>query len=355
MHETRQFMEPKFENIYDLIAKSFSDDLTEQEAIQLNSWKSAERSNLLEYIDYQSIWENSGQLALPGSIDLTDSLKSTRKKAGIGRSPIKWYSYLQVAAVLVLAVMLSALYNLYIAPKAQVNTKIIVYQEVKSTYGTQSRVELSDGTIVNLNSGSSLRFPISFNNQKTRNVTLTGEGHFKVAKNSAQPFVVDVNDIHVKVLGTTFNIDAYADNSSVTIALVEGKITLQQETANGMYDLLEMKPNQVATYQQKTNKLQWRSEKDLNKYTAWTDGKIVFSNDPVATVIHKLENWYNIDIKLADKRLERYRFTGTFINEPLEQVLSIINMTSKMSYTVIPAQKLPDNSYSKRKIILKSK
>ncbi|NEW83085.1 MAG: DUF4974 domain-containing protein [Mariniphaga sp.] len=348
-------MEPKYENIYDLIAKSFTDDLTEQEVILLNSWKMAEQSNLLEYNDYKAIWENSGRLALPNAVDLAGSLKSTRKKAGIDRTPTKLNIYLQVAAVLVLAVMLSALYNLYINPKAQINNEAIVYQEVKTTYGTQSRVELSDGTVVDLNSGSSLRFPTSFNNQKTRNVKLTGEGRFKVARNSAQPFVVDVNKIQVKVLGTTFNIDAYADNSEVVIALVEGKITLQQKTANGTADLLEMKPNQVATYQQSTNKLEWKSERDLDKYIAWTDGKIVFSNDPVNTVIHKLENWYNIDIQLSDRRLCRYRFTGTFINEPLEQVLSILNMTSKMSYTVIQAQKLPDNSFSKRKIILKSK
>jgi len=94
---------------------------------------------------------------------------------------------------------------------------------------------------------------------------------------------------------------------------------------------------------------------DLNKYTAWIDGKIVFSDDPVNTVIQKLENWYNVDIELSDKKMENYRFTGTFLDEPLEQVLSILNLTSQMQYKVIPAKRLGDNSFSKRKIILKSK
>ena len=348
-------MDINYDHIYDLIAKSFTDTLTEQEAFQLNSWKSESTANLLEYKDFRAIWEHSEQLVLPAIIDLSGSLHATRKKAGIKRKAIKLIPFLQAAAVVVLAVIFSGLYNLYNSSKTHVNNEPIVYQEVKATYGTQSKVELSDGTIVTLNSGSTLTFPTSFTNLKSRDVKLTGEGHFVVAKNSAQPFIVEVNKIQIKVLGTTFDIDAYLDNANVTIALVEGKIMLQQKTTAGIVDLMQMKPNQIAFYEQSTNKLKWRTEEDLSKYVAWTDGKIVFANDPVNTVIHKLANWYNVDIKLADKRLERYRFTGTFIDEPLEQVLNILNLTSKMSYTVVAAKKLGDDSYSKRKIILKSK
>jgi len=190
---------------------------------------------------------------------------------------------------------------------------------------------------------------------KSRNVELTGEGHFAVSKNNSQPFIVDINKIQIKVLGTTFNVDAYPDNSTFTIALAEGKIEIQQKSPDGPKDLLVMKPNQVAVYKLSENKLEWKTEADLSKYSAWTDGKIVFFDDPVNTVIQKLENWYNVDIELSDKRLQKYRFTGTFIDEPLEQVLSILNLTSRMQYQIIPAHKLGDNSYSKRKIILKSK
>jgi ferric-dicitrate binding protein FerR (iron transport regulator) len=242
---------------------------------------------------------------------------------------------------------------MFLVSKPVEKTEAVVYQEIKATYGTQSRVELADGTIVFLNSGSKMRFPNSFNGMKNRKVELSGEGHFTVTKNSEQPFLVDVKKMQIEVLGTTFNVDAYPDNNEITVALVEGKITLQKETANGITDLMEMKPNQVAYYRQKENKVFWGNVDDLYKYTAWTTGKIVFSDDPIQTVIQKLENWYNVDIELADKRLERYRFTGTFIDESLEQVLSILNRTSKMEHEIIPAKKMEDNSYSKRKIILK--
>lgn len=344
------------DEIYDLIAKSFSGELSDEESVNLNNWKLEDKLNLLEYNDFKEIWNHSNRLSMPSHIDLPKSLGTTRKKAGIERKQIKWLPvFAQIAAVIMMAVLISALYNLFLVTKPQEGNDTLVYQQVKASYGTQSRVELADGTVVYLNSGSTLRFPGSFNGLKTRNVELTGEGHFEVAKNSEQPFIVDIHKIQIKVLGTTFNVDAYANNSSFTIALVEGSVQLQQKTDKGVTDLMQMKPNQVAFYNQSENKLLWKTEDDLNKYTAWTDGKIVLSNDPINKVVQKLENWYNVDIEVADKKLENYRFTGTFIDEPLEQVLNILNLSSQMEYKVIPAMKLDNNSYSKRKIILKSK
>lgn len=349
-------MNPERDEIYDLIAKSFTVELTEEESVLLNSWKAAEKSNLAAYNDFMEIWNHSNRLALPSQIDLPKSLETTRQKAGIKNSEIRWMSMIrQIAAVLVLAVMFASLYNLQFKPGGHEKSEAVVFQEVRAAYGTQTRLELPDGTMVSLNSGSTLKFPTTFNNSKTRLVYLSGEGNFTVTKNINQPFVVDINKLQVRVLGTTFNVDAYPENSAITIALVEGKVLLQQINNDKIADLMEMKRNQVAFFKKSENKLLLKTEGDLTKYTAWTDGKIVFSNDPVNTVIQKLENWYNVDIELSDKKLENYRFTGTFIDEPLEQVLSILNLTSQMQYKVIPAKKLEDNSFSKRKIILKSK
>ncbi len=343
------------DEIYKLIVKSFSDELTEEELAQLNSWKTADRSNMAEYCDCQEIWNHSNRLAMKSKIDLSKSLDITRKRASIDKTQIRWFSVLaQIAAVLILSLFFSALYNHFLVPESQQKIEPIVYQQVKASYGTQTRVELSDGTEVYLNSGSTLRFPVSFNGMKNRNVELTGEGHFAVAKNSAQPFVVDIHKMQIKVFGTTFNVEAYPDNLTYTIALVEGSIQLRKVAENGGPEFLDMKPNQVAVYQQSENNLVCKTENDLSKYSAWTEGKIVFSNDPVNTVTQKLGNWFNVDIEIADKKLEKYRFTGTFIDEPLEQVLNILNMTSHMQYQFIPARKLSDNTYSKRKIILTS-
>lgn len=346
-------MEPQHDEIFDLIARSFSGELTEEEILLLNTWKAAEKSNLSAYQDFAEIWKHSNRLALPSQIDLPASLQITRQKAGIKNREIKWMSLMrQIAAVLVLSIIFASTYQMVVQPVSSVKKETVVFQEVRAAFGTQTRLELPDGTKVSLNSGSTLKFPTTFNNSKTRLVYLSGEGNFKVAKNAQQPFIVDINKLQIRVLGTTFNVDAYPGNTGITIALEEGKVLLQQTNNDKISDLMEMKPNQVAFFKPSDNKIQWKTESDLTKYTAWTGGKIVFSNDPVHTVIQKLENWYNVDIELSDRKLGNYRFTGTFIDEPLEQVLSILNLTSQMQYKVIPAKKLKDNSFSKRKIIL---
>lgn len=350
-------MNPEQEEIYDLIAKSFSGELTEEEIVCLTNWKAADKSNLIAYNEFSEIWYQSNRMVRPLAlqIDLPKSLKITRQKAGLENGKIKWMSLMrQIAAVFVLAIIFASTYNLILAPVNPTKSGEVVFQEVRAAYGTRSHLELADGTIVNLNSGSTLKFPTTFTGENTRLVYLSGEGNFKVTKNSNQPFIVATNKIQIKVLGTNFNVEAYPENSAITVALLEGKVLLQQTINGKTSDLMEMKPNQVAFFKHSDNKLQLNNESNLAKYTAWIDGKIVFSNDPVNTVIQKLENWYNVDIELSDKKLENYRFTGVFVDEPLEQVLSILNLTSKMQYKIIPAKKMGDNSFSKRKIILYS-
>ena len=105
-------MNIKDDDIYDLIAKSFSGELTEEESVNLNNWKLADKLNLLEYNDLKKIWKHSNRLAMPSQIDLSKSLGITRKKAGIDRKRFEWFNvFVQIVAVLMPAVFLSTLYN----------------------------------------------------------------------------------------------------------------------------------------------------------------------------------------------------------------------------------------------------
>lgn len=353
-------MNPISEDIYTLIAKFLTDQLSETEAAELHEWKLESRENLKLYNDFVALWAQSGSLKMPVPINQLKAQRAIRKKAGIYPSKTRWISWaVQAAAVVVLSLIFSGIYNSLNHSSQNRNfadnTSSPVFQEINAAYGTQAKVELSDGTKVFLNSGSKLRFPQTFAGQKQRNVVLDGEGYFEVAKNMEQPFVVEANQLHIKVLGTRFNVDAYADNSSVSVALVEGSVMLQGNSGGQTNDLMQLSPNQVATLNLASQKLSKSDVADLFKYTAWINGRIVFYGDPIQTVVKKLAKWYNVDIVIADKKLEGYKFTGTFINEPLEQILNILSMTSQMTFTTEPIVKQTDNSMSKRRIILKSK
>lgn len=344
------------DSIFELVVRSFSGGLNSDEAERLQKWINEDISNHAEYNDYQEIWKRSGSLKMASQIDVSGSLSKTKKLIDIHNWKRRLIPVLvQIAAIFILAFLLSVVYYNFFVSKSVVKPESLVFQQVRAAFGTQTQLELPDGTIVFLNSGSTLRFPYSFNGMETRNVELVGEGYFSVKKNSEQPFVVTTNKFQVRVLGTTFNVNAYPNNPTNTIALVEGSIQLSRRGEIEIADSLKMKENQVCVYNQSNGNFNIRDEKHLAPYLAWTEGKIVFFNDNVITVIEKLENWYNVEIEIGDKRIEKYRFTGTFINEPLEQVLNFLSLTSRMQYKMFPAKKLENNTYSKRKIILISK
>jgi ferric-dicitrate binding protein FerR (iron transport regulator) len=343
------------DDIYGIIVKSFSEGLDEEEKRVLESWKSASTDNLMEYADYEYIWKESGKLKATGNFNLPGALAKTRRKARIASGGYG-FSWLQVAAVILLSIVFSSIFYVF-SPQKNVPSMApaIVYQEVKATFGTQTRLELEDGTVAFLNSGSSLKFPVSFSGLENRKVQLSGEGYFDVAGNRDYPFVVDAGKIQVEVTGTRFNVEAYEGSSHITVALVEGEIKLVRETAGGLNELATMKPGEVASLKLAENRLYLGEHETLDKFYAWTEGKIVFLDDPIQVVVEKLSNWYNVDIEITDPRLERYRFTGTFIEEPVEQILAILSRTSPMGYSITPSRKLEDNSFTRRKIMLKSK
>jgi ferric-dicitrate binding protein FerR (iron transport regulator) len=342
-------------DIYELIARSFTGKLTPEEEAALSGWKKESQDNLMEYLDYEFIWRESGRFSGFKHNEFAGALSATGKKAGLYKKQRR-IPLAQWAAVIVLSIGFSSLYHLYqkSEPMPEVHEEL-VYQEVSATYGTQTRMTLADGTIVYLNSGSSLKFPVSFSGLESRKVELSGEGFFEVNGQQGTPFIVDTKMMQVEVTGTRFNVDAYPSSPHVTIALVEGEVTLCRETSRGLNTLTTMKPGEVASLKSEENRLYVSAYDNLDKFYAWTEGKIVFVDDPIQIVVEKLSNWYNVDIEISDEQLKRYRFTGTFINEPVEQILAILSRTSPMGYRIVPSRKLDDNSFTRRKIILRSK
>lgn len=341
-------------DIYGIIIRSFAGNIPAEERALLEEWKAADKANLLEYADYETIWHESGRLASPVPVNLPSAYSKIVKATGPGK-PVRLPVWLNVAALVVLSVLFAGLYNLLTRPVPETEETLVAYQEIRASYGTQSKVTLPDGTTVYLNSGSILKYPVSFSGLEERRVELTGESFFEVDKQNGKPFIVEMGRMQVEVTGTRFNADAYPENRNITIALVEGEVMLNHCKAKNNARMTALKPGEIAQLRLDENHLYISEVADMEKYYAWTEGKIQFIDDPIYVVVEKLSNWYNVDIILADHRLDRYRFTGTFIDEPVEQILAILSRTSPLVYTIIPPRKLDDNSFTKRKITLKLK
>lgn len=346
----------KNQNIEALIIKSLERKANPNEMDELQTWRALSKKNELVYNTTQRLWEQSKKLVLSNTIDLNLALTQTKNQIPEFHKKKRWiFSLAQIAAIFLIALALSFFYHKYLSHNNTEVSEQTVFQEINTSCGTQTNLTLPDGTVVWLNSGSTLRFPMSFKNQANRSVELRGEGYFKVTKNSQQPFIVVTKSIKIKVLGTSFNVSAYENDPEITVALVEGKIALLKDINGEEKKLLELNPMEAANYYPDKNQIAQFKVDLIDKYTAWKDGRIVFYNDPIAKVVTRLENWYNVEIDVADSTLNKYHFTATFVDESLEQVLKLLSLSSPMKYQIISAKKNKDNSYGRRQIILARK
>ncbi|MCL3851590.1 MULTISPECIES: FecR family protein [Parabacteroides] len=219
-----------------------------------------------------------------------------------------------------------------IVQEADGNKSTIIEKE-KSTmnklvvpYGKRSKLELSDGTKVWLNSGSTLEFPSVFT-EKTRIVNLIGEMYIEVAKNPLRPFLVNTPDIQVKVYGTTFNISTYPDNSPQSVVLVEGSVGIKTESDKEILLI----PNEMFAYQ---NHKWSKSEVDNTKYISWKDGYIVLDKTPIEEVLKQIERYYNLSFKI-DKNLDLQSKTCTgkiYLSDNLDNIMTTISLLSSTGY-----------------------
>ena len=202
-----------------------------------------------------------------------------------------------------------------------------------------------------MNSGSKLIFPTAFSGEK-RKVELIGEAFFDVTPNTSMPFIVKTGKIDVKVLGTSFDIKAFPNSEEISTILVHGKVVLGTEKSGEFIQFAELKPSERVSYNRKSEQVKINKVEDLDKYIAWKDGKLVFSNDPIEELAEKLGIWYNVTVKIENESLRNQRFTATFTEEPIEQVLELLSKSAPIRYNIQRANRLPDNTFSKRLVIL---
>ncbi|GAA3949884.1 DUF4974 domain-containing protein [Chitinophaga oryziterrae] len=182
--------------------------------------------------------------------------------------------------------------------------------------GGQYQVTLPDGTIVWLNSASSITFPTSFTG-RNREVALKGEAYFEVAANVKQPFMVKVNKMEVQVLGTSFNLMAYSDEQTVKTTLVDGAVKVVQESKDVI-----LKPGQQA---QTDNNGDIKVVKaDLDATIAWKNGLFTFNDATIEDVMRQLGRWYDMEI-VYPEGIPQDHFRGEmFRNENMSSILKIL-------------------------------
>lgn len=193
--------------------------------------------------------------------------------------------------------------------------------------GGQYQLTLPDGTLVYLNSASSLTYPTKFVGTE-RKVTLSGEAYFEVAKNPKMPFIVNVNNKQqIQVLGTHFNVEAYTDERVINTTLLEGSVKILYKNKQAL-----LKPGQVAINNMGAD-LDIKPA-DIDEAMAWKNGLFIFNNENITTVMKKISRWYDVEVVFKGN-MENVNFLGNYSRtKSLASLLKNIQLMEDVNITI---------------------
>ncbi len=336
------------EHLQHLIQKDSENKLTLKEQIELSEFM-ADKSNRIVEQSLQDSW----QLLLASEGVSNQNFKTLLDKVHHRirlneNGKVKRLNLLvlfqRVAAVLIIPLLLSFFAYHYMQFEQPVPK--ISYAEIYCPLGVRTKFMLPDGSTGFLNSGAHLKYPVVFAQQRT--VELTGEAFFDIVHDEDLPFHVNTKNLDIKVLGTTFNVIADEKENTEEIVLQSGTVDVSSRTGT---KLAVMAPDDQFTLDVEKQAFSKRTVVAL-QYTSWKEGKLVFRNENMQQVAQRLSRWYNADVVVEDRLLDKYTFHATFIDEPLDEVLKLILITTPISYTEVKRESDAQGVYQKRRIVL---
>jgi ferric-dicitrate binding protein FerR (iron transport regulator) len=379
-------MEPVKMGSKGMVIKFILGETTEAESLMVKQWMNENTGNKRYFDEIEYLWKASGigrEISedaknddwnhILGKIEDLNESQLSRPEIQPSGAPEGFRvhsrellnNFLKVAAIFLLAFSFSWA-TFYLLNKRS-SSNSLAYNQIITNRGQKSQIVLSDGTHIWLNSESVLKYPSAFN-KKQREVILEGEAFFEVAKKDNKiPFFVKTSNIDIEVLGTSFNVMAYADEETVETTVVEGSVNVVQKgTASSQGQNVILKPNQKVTLIKKgshivlsemeidkpstvkqkiqpesTNttsneQLLISSKVDIDLHTAWKEDRLMFQSETFEKIALKLERWYDVKIHIQNEALKNYRYTGNFTHkETIDQVLEVLNLTTPIKYTFI--------------------
>jgi transmembrane sensor len=274
-------------------------------------------------------------------------LKETQASPKYGTSA-KLVGFLaKIAAVLFIPLLL---WHVSTTKHSKLSKKEITYIEIYSPIGSRTMFYLPDGSKGWLNGGSYLKYPDQFTG-RSRDVRLKGEAFFDVKTNPKKPFIVSSKHLVINAKGTAFNISAWEDELEVEVVLVEGKLDIFHRSKNEQKWLTSLNPGHLF-HSVPTTEGSYIQNTDAAKHISWTEGKLIFRDEPFIDVVARINRWYNVNLVIKDDILESYRYVATFQDESLDEVLKMLAISAPIHYKELPRKQLIDRTFEKRTVLL---
>ncbi len=311
-----------------LLIGYFSNNLTQEEEKRLSTLL---RSNTLYIERYEEMVKLHAQSFIPRfEKEKQNNYLRLSKILGFDTShktSRKFHVSFRWVAAIIALIITSSVAIYYIHKDISIANQAAQLVEMEVPPGSQTKVILPDGSLAFLNSGSILKYDVSYANRRIREVYLNGEGYFEVKRDETRPFIVRAQDLNVKVLGTTFNVRAYHEDPEIEVNLLAGSVNVYVNSEiNGN---IILSPNEHLIYNKLTKKM-WSSKTNASLSTKWITGRISFVNRPLLDVVTQIEQRYNVKINIQTEKMQNEIFSGSISTKySIDEILNYIDVDKK--------------------------
>lgn len=313
------------ENQWALVGKYVSGQATEEEKEEVKSLMDSDPSIRQHVEESEWIWNSTGKVQDAEAVDTNAAWNKVASMTGLDHSTSRtavpkgktasmssaWWP--RVAAVLVAGALLAAIGYFAIGNMGP-------DYELATSENEVREISLPDGSVVTLNTGSTLSYSKDFD-QEIREVHLQGQGFFDVAGNPQKPFVVITENAEVSVLGTSFDVNAYESADETSVVVATGKVRVQSGTEN-----VELLPGDIGMVNNASRSLK-KEKADIAARMSWRLKSFTFQGESLGSVVEKLSEAYHMDVRLSGESLKNCQLSATFSNKSLSDILQIISST----------------------------
>lgn len=326
-----------------LLWRYFDKKVNEEEKCAVEDWVNSSEENKEMAHKVARIYFATGLLRTSKEVENRNELNKFWNKSERRKVLRMWRNVGRIAAVLLLPVVIFSIYLFTGRESAGMSEQMV---EVRTQVGITNSVVLPDSSIVYLNSASVLKYPVHFTGN--RNVYLQGEAYFVVRKQNGARFVVNTAaGAKIEVLGTEFNVNSNADDVNTT--LVKGSVKFVCQNKNDKEEDIRMVPGQKISYNLKDKAVEIR-EVNVDDEIEWRNEKTVFKDCPLMETLAILSKRFNAQFVVKNEALKENRFTGSFKNQSLEQILENFTISTNMKYRYVNKRAVV-NAGSEREII----
>jgi transmembrane sensor len=344
------------ENKRSLINKFLSGEISDSDLDSLKTWLDEGPANRRIFDEENEIWQQSGFKTKHDNFNSERAWSDISDKLGIGKARAHRTVVLRtnnfrllIAAASVAFIVAIGGLTLWLTEFGSEIKRIAAITSVKTDEGEKVHVILEDSTSIEMNSGTTLEYQDDFN-FRDRKIKLSGEAYFDIHKNPEKPFLVQLEKMTITATGTKFNVYSYQDDNRIEATLEEGAI---QVAIKGK-DIINVKPGQQVVYFTKSNSAILR-DVTPDTYTSWKENKLKLNDTPMEEAFRRIARRYNVTFEIRSRDLLELKYTATFIDESIEDVMQMLGTVSPIKYKIIKRTKITDTKYLKPRIVVEKR